>query len=231
VAGLTFLGWYLFGPAPASGNTVFAQAMIHAVAVLVIACPCAMGLATPTAVIVGTGRGAEMGILFKSGEALEIAGRATAVVLDKTGTITRGRPGVSAIRLAEGEDGEAEFLRLVAGAESGSEHPLAEAIVGEARRRGLAIPEPAQVEALPGEGLQANVEGHAVLVGTPEFLLSRGIGLDGLRSQVDAYQRLARTAIAAAIDGRAAGVVAVSDEVKEAPPRPLECCAPWACAW
>jgi Cu+-exporting ATPase len=216
IAALTFLAWYAFGPAPGAGNTVLSQALIHAVAVLVIACPCAMGLATPTAVMVGTGRGAEMGILFKSGEALETTGRATAVILDKTGTITQGRPAVSRVVMAKnGADGEEEFLRLVAGAEVGSEHPLAEAVVAEARARGIQLPEPEGLEAIPGEGIEAQVEGRRVLVGTANFLARRGIALDGLQAEVEGIQREARTAVVAAIDGRAAGVLAIADSVKE----------------
>jgi Cu+-exporting ATPase len=215
VAALTFLGWYFFGPAPAPGNTVVAQALIHAVAVLVIACPCAMGLATPTAVMVGTGRGAEMGILFKSGEALETAGRATAVILDKTGTVTQGRPAVGEITLASGADDEEEFLRLVAGAELGSEHPLAEAVVAEARARGVIVPEPESLEAVPGEGIVARVEGRRILVGTSDFLVRHGVELDGLARTVASVQQQARTAVVVAIDGSAAGVLAVADAVKD----------------
>jgi Cu+-exporting ATPase len=215
IASLTFLGWYFLGPTPAPGNTVLAQALIQAVAVLVIACPCAMGLATPTAVMVGTGRGAEMGILFKSGEALETAGRATSMILDKTGTITQGRPAVSGMTLAAGSDGEDAFLRLVGGAEKGSEHPLALAVVAEANARGIAMPEPERLEAVPGEGVEATVEGRSVLVGTPDFLIRRGVELDGLTAAVAAVQQQARTAVVAAIDGRAAGVLAVADTVKE----------------
>jgi Cu+-exporting ATPase len=174
-----------------------------------------MGLATPTAVMVGTGRGAEMGILFKSGEALETAGRATTVVLDKTGTITQGHPAVGEITLAGGADSEAEFLRLVAGAELGSEHPLAEAVVAAARARGVDVPEPESLEATPGEGLEARVQGRLVLVGTADFLVRRGVELDGLRRTIETVQQQAQTAVVVAIDGRAAGVLAVADAVKD----------------
>ena len=221
IAALTFLGWYFFGPAPEPGSTALAQAMIHAVAVLVIACPCAMGLATPTAVMVGTGRGAEMGILFKSGEALETAGRATAVILDKTGTVTEGHPAVGGITLAGGNGTEAEFLRLVAGAEIGSEHPLAEAIVAAARARGIVPPEPEGLQATPGEGVEARVDGRRVLVGTADFLVQRGVELDGLTDTIASVQRQARTAVVAAIDGRAAGVLAVADSVKDGSPEAI----------
>jgi Cu+-exporting ATPase len=215
IAAGTFLAWTFFGPAPEAGNTVLAQALIHAVAVLVIACPCAMGLATPTAVMVGTGRGAEMGILFKSGEALETAGRATAIILDKTGTITQGRPAVNEVILADGLYTTEEFLRVAAGAEVGSEHPLAEAVVAEAKARGISVPEPESLEAVPGEGVEARVDGRRVLVGTLAFLARRGVDLDGLVGSVAALERQARTAIVVAIDGRAAGVLAVADAVKD----------------
>ena len=213
VAAATFLGWYLSAPPPNSGNTVFSQALIHAVAVLVIACPCAMGLATPTAVMVGTGRGAEMGILFKSGEALETAGRTTAVVLDKTGTITRGQPSVTDV-VSQGQD-EDTFLRLVAGAERGSEHPLAEAVVASARGRHLELPEPESLTAVPGEGVEARVEGRQILIGTTAFLERHGVSLDGLADKAHTLQEQAKTAVMVAIDGRAAGALGVADAVKE----------------
>ena len=214
VAAATFLGWYLLAPTPNPGNTVFSQALIHAVAVLVIACPCAMGLATPTAVMVGTGRGAEMGILFKSGEALETAGRTTAVILDKTGTITRGQPSVTDVVLREAGN-ESAFLRLVAGAERGSEHPLAEAVVALARERKLQVPEPLSLTAIPGEGVEALVEGRKILIGTTDFLAHRGVSLDGLADKVQALQRQAKTAVVVAIDGRAEGALGIADAVKE----------------
>ncbi|MBM2844368.1 MAG: copA [Anaerolineales bacterium] len=195
--------------------------MIHAVAVLVIACPCAMGLATPTAVMVGTGRGAEMGILFKSGEALETAGRVTAVILDKTGTITQGHPAVGEITLFNGAGAEEEFLRLVAGAELGSEHPLAEAVVAAARARGIVVPEPESLQAVPGEGVEAQVDGRHILVGTADFLVRHGVQLDGLKRTVESVQQQARTAVVAAIDGRAAGVLAVADSVKDGSPEAI----------
>ena len=214
VAAATFLGWYLLAPTPNPGNTVFSQALIHAVAVLVIACPCAMGLATPTAVMVGTGRGAEMGILFKSGEALETAGRTTVVILDKTGTITRGQPSVTDVVLREAGN-ESAFLRLVAGAERGSEHPLAEAVVALARERKLQVPEPLSLTAIPGEGVEALVEGRKILIGTTDFLAHRGVSLDGLADKVQALQRQAKTAVVVAIDGRAEGALGIADAVKE----------------
>lgn len=215
IAALTFLAWFLAAPTPASGNTVLAEALIHAVAVLVIACPCAMGLATPTAVMVGTGRAAELGILFKSGEALETAGRTTTVVLDKTGTITRGRPEVTDVVVAGGPEEEEALLRLVAGAESGSEHPLAQAALAAARTRGIRIPEPSTVEAVPGRGIVAEVEGKAILVGTSEFLEERGVQIGVLARPVADLQKRARTAVVVAIDGDPAGVLGIADAVKE----------------
>ncbi len=223
VAGLTFLGWYFLAPVPAgSAEDGLARALINAVAVLVIACPCAMGLATPTAVMVGTGRGAEAGILFKSGEALESAGRVATVVLDKTGTITRGHPTVTDIVLADGTRAEAEFLGLTAAAERGSEHPLASAIVEAARQRGIEVGEPLQAAAVPGQGLEAKVGRHDLLVGSPAFLQERGVELDGMSVALRRLQSEAKTAVAVAIDGRPAGVVGIADSVKEGSPEAIE---------
>jgi Cu+-exporting ATPase len=215
VATLTFLGWYIVAPPPSPGNTVLAEAMIHAVAVLVIACPCAMGLATPTAVMVGTGRAAEGGILFKSGEALETAGRTTTVVLDKTGTVTKGRPAVTDIVVGDRRWDETELLRLAAGAERGSEHPLAQAVTAAAQARSIVVPEPSAMEAVPGGGLQAQVDGRSLLIGTPAFLEDRGVALDGLTADVERLQGRARTVMLVAVDGQASGVIGVADEPKD----------------
>jgi Cu+-exporting ATPase len=212
VAALTFLAWYLLAPA---GDEALARALINAVAVLVIACPCAMGLATPTAVMVGTGRGAEAGILFKSGEALETAGRVSAVVLDKTGTITRGHPSVTDVIVFDVTHAEEELLRLTASAERGSEHPLAEAIVAAAEKQGLPVDEPEQVTAVPGHGLVARAGGRDLLIGSPRLLEDHGVSLDGLTADVERLQRQAKTAVVVAVDGRPAGVVGVADAVQE----------------
>jgi len=206
---LTFGGWYLLG---APGD--FTRALINMVAVLVIACPCAMGLATPTAIMVGTGRGAEMGILFRNSEALERAGRVNVVVLDKTGTITKGQPAVTDIVRA-GDLQEDELLRLAASVEKGSEHPLGEAIWAEATTRGLGLAEPAGFKASPGYGVQAEVEGRNVMIGNVRMFEAQGISLGGLESDVARLQSEAKTAMLVAVDNRIAGIIAVADTIKE----------------
>ncbi|MGC8857114.1 MAG: heavy metal translocating P-type ATPase, partial [Anaerolineae bacterium] len=191
VALLTFVGWYFFG---APGD--FTRALINMVAVLVIACPCAMGLATPTAVMVGTGKGAEMGILFRTSEALERAGRVNVVVLDKTGTITKGQPAVTDIVSVDRECWpEDEVLRLSASVERGSEHPLGEAIWAEATTRGLSLAEASGFVATPGHGVQAEVEGRSVIVGNAKMFESRGIPLGRLAAEVERLQAEAKTAM------------------------------------
>jgi len=215
IALLTFLGWFFLAPPPTGDVSPFARALINMVAVLVIACPCAMGLATPTAVMVGTGKGAGMGILFRSSEALERAGRLTTVVLDKTGTITRGQPAVTDILRAEWVGEEDDLLRLVASAEKGSEHPLGEAIVAAAGARSLMLQAPDRFEALAGRGIEASVGGRQVAVGTARWMEERGLLLDGLRPRLAALQAEAKTVVAAAVDGRLAGLIGIADTVKE----------------
>lgn len=214
-AAATFLGWFFLGGPPAPGDSEFTRAMINAVSVLVIACPCAMGLATPTAVMVGTGKGAEGGILFKSGEALERAGAIDTVLLDKTGTMTRGEPAVTDLLPAPGGPAANELLRLAAGAERGSEHPLGDAIVAEATARGLEPPAPEGFRATAGQGIEATVDGHAVLVGSPHLLEDRGISLDGMGAALRNLRREAKTAVAVAVDGKAAGLVGIADALKD----------------
>lgn len=207
VALLTFLGWYM-----TTGDLT--RALMNMTAVLVIACPCALGLATPTAIMVGTGRGAENGILFKGGEHLERAQALDTIVLDKTGTITRGEPELTDI-LAIGQLDENELLRLVAQSERGSEHPLAKALVAAAQVRGLELGEATQFEAVPGHGIRATVEGKEVLVG------NRGLIQQVTKLPPEVNEHMARlesegkTAMLVAIDGRVEGVVAVADTVKE----------------
>jgi Cu+-exporting ATPase len=215
VALLTFLAWFFLAPPPVGDLSPFARALIHMVAVLVIACPCAMGLATPTAVMVGTGKGAGFGILFKSSEALERAGRVETVVLDKTGTITRGQPEVTDLIVNGWAGGEEELLALAASAERGSEHPLGEAIVAAAGARGLALMELDRFAAIAGRGVEAEVAGHTLLIGTPRLMQERGYALDGLASNLAALQADAKTAVLVAVDGRPAGLVGIADTVKE----------------
>jgi Cu+-exporting ATPase len=235
IAVITFLIWYFVIPLPAdAGTSLFTRALINMVAVLVIACPCAMGLATPTAVMVGTGKGAELGILLKSGEALERAGKVTTVVLDKTGTITRGQPAVTDIlteknavlapviagggtALAEEKQplSASELLRLAASVEKGSEHPMGEAILAEAGERGLSLSQPEGFKADVGYGVEAQVDGHAVLVGNMRMMRARDLPLNGFEKDVERLQAEAKTAIFVAVDGVARGVIAVADTVKD----------------
>jgi Cu+-exporting ATPase len=163
LAALTFIGWLLLG------HVAFTTAMVHAVAVLVIACPCALGLATPTAIMVGTGKGAEMGILFKNSEALENAHRLQVIALDKTGTLTKGEPSVTDVIALNGF-GEADLLRLAASAERGSEHPLAQSVVKAAEKAGHTLVQPEGFESMTGQGIRATIEGRSVLIGSPRFV-------------------------------------------------------------
>ena len=208
VALLTFAAWMVLGPEPR-----LPSALAAAVAVLIIACPCAMGLATPTAIMVGTGKGAESGILVRDGAALEHAQRVTAVVLDKTGTITRGQPTVVAIRPVTGMD-EGELLRLAAGLEQGSEHPLAEGVVRIAVERGISLPAVEGFVAIPGLGARGMVEGHAVLAGSERLLTEAGVDAAPLTRSADEAGAAASTPVLVAVDGRAAGVIGIADTVK-----------------
>lgn len=212
VAAVTFVVWLLFGPPPALN-----LALLNTVAVLIIACPCALGLATPTSIMVGTGKGAEHGILFRNAEALERLGSVRIVVLDKTGTLTEGRPRVTDVVLlgASAELPEAEIVRLVASAERGSEHPLGEAIVRFAREeRDLALAEPTDFRATSGQGIEATVEGHRVIVGRPEFLAAAGVDVGALGDVVTELARGGKTPVVAAVDGRPVAVVAIADTLK-----------------
>ncbi len=210
---LTFAGWYFLAP---QIDDQFTRALINMVAVLVIACPCAMGLATPTAIMVGSGKGAEVGILFRNSEALERAGKVSVVVLDKTGTITKGQPAVTDIVVVEGGKWKAdELLRFAASVEKGSEHPLGESIWAEATTRGLDLVEPTGFKAQAGQGVQAEVEGRSVTVGNVRMFQARGIQLGNLESEVERLQSEAKTAMLVAIDDQAAGVIAVADTIKD----------------
>ncbi len=216
IAALTFLGWYFLGPPlPVNSDmTDFTRALINMVAVLVIACPCAMGLATPTAVMVGTGKGAELGILFRNSEALERAGKVNVVVLDKTGTITKGQPAVTDI-VTDGKWEPDQLLRLAASVEKGSEHPLGEAIWAEATTRSLSLVEPSGFLAEAGQGVAAEVEGHNVAVGNLRMMNAHDYLLNGLAPQVERLQSEAKTAMLVAVDGAVGGLIAVADTVKD----------------
>lgn len=208
-AAVTFILWI------ASGAD-FTTSLIRMVAVLVIACPCAMGLATPTAIMVGVGKGAEAGILFRNSAALEQALRLNAVVLDKTGTITRGEPSVTDIALSAGwAEGRYRLLALAASAERGSEHPLASAVVNAAKQGGLPLTDPAEFEALDGLGLRARVDERALLIGSRRLMAREQVATDTLESTARQMEADAKTLIWVAIDGQAAGLIAVADTVKE----------------
>jgi Cu+-exporting ATPase len=215
IAAITFLAWYFLGPEPRG-----TYALVGMISVLIIACPCAMGLATPTSVMVATGKGAELGILVRDGAALETAHKLDTVVLDKTGTVTRGKPELGAVRLAPGGPfengaGERELLRLAASAESGSEHPLADAVVRGAKERGIAVTSPQEFSSEAGQGIRARVDGRAVLVGNASWLQDAGVGTEALSGIVAEIAEGGGTPVCVAVDGKAAGALPVADEIKE----------------
>jgi Cu+-exporting ATPase len=216
LAALTFLIWMVAGPDPR-----LTYALVNAVAVLIIACPCAMGLATPTSIMVGVGKAAELGILFRRGEALQALKAVQVVALDKTGTLTRGRPELTDLVVFDGllED---EVLRVAASVETRSEHPIAEAIVAAARARGLALAEPASVSGEPGFGVSADVEGRAVLIGADRLMARNGVDPTPHSEVAARMGRQGRTPLYIAIDGRLAAILAVSDPVKETTPEAIE---------
>ncbi len=205
---LAFVVWYDVGPVPAA-----AYAVIALVTVLIIACPCALGLATPTSLTVGIGKGAQNGILIRSGDALQTSERLDAIVLDKTGTITVGRPSLTDV-VTVGIS-EEELLRLAAAVERNSEHPLAEAIVEGAISRGVEPPEPDSFDAIPGHGVEAKVDGRAVLLGNLKLMRDRGIDVTDLQPKAEALADRGKTPMYVAVDGRPAGLVACADTVKE----------------
>lgn len=206
IAAVTFAAWWFFltpGDVP--------TALDAAIAVLVIACPCALGLATPTSIMAGSGRAAELGVLFKGGEHLEATHRLDTIVLDKTGTVTKGQPELTDVRSELDRD---VFLKLVAAAESRSEHPLAEAIVAGAKAVGLTLPPVGSFEAIPGAGVSAVVDGRRVLVGTRRLMEAEGIDAQRAYAAMSRLEEAGKTAMLAAIDGRYAGLIAVADAVK-----------------
>jgi len=214
----TFLAWYFIAPPPSSPEiSQFTRALVNMVAVLVIACPCALGLATPTAVMVGSGKGAEMGVLIKSGESLEKLGRSTTIVFDKTGTITKGQPEVTDVVIAPHFVGgsEEELLRLAACVERGSEHPLGEAIFSAAIARGLQLSEPSGFMALTGHGVEAHVDDRLIHVGNRRLMSEKGFSLNGLEPEIDRLQDQAKTAILVAVDQQVEGIIAVADTMKD----------------
>lgn len=215
IAAVTFIAWYFFVPLGPNANVgLFTRALINTVAVLVIACPCAMGLATPTAVMVGTGKGAELGILIKKSESLERAGDITTVVLDKTGTITRGQPAVTKVHRYQ-LDSQDQLIQLAASVEKGSEHPLGEAITAEASARGLALSNPLGFSAVAGQGVKAEVENHQILVGNRRFFNDQQININIAYNDLEALEESGNTALLVAVDGEIAGVIGVADTIKE----------------
>jgi len=212
VAVLAFVGWALWGPEPR-----LSFGLVAAVSVLIIACPCALGLATPISIMVGVGRGAQAGVLIKNAEALERFETIDTLVVDKTGTLTEGRPAVTAIRPAKGFD-EDEALRLAASLERGSEHPLADAILRSAKDRGLALAEPEAFDSPVGKGVEGRVEGRSLLLGSDKFLEERGIDASGLAAEAEALRTDGATAIFMAVDGEAAAIFAIADPVKATTP-------------
>jgi Cu+-exporting ATPase len=225
IAVLTLIVWWTFGPNPA-----FLFGLLNFVAVLIIACPCALGLATPTAIMVGTGKGAEHGILIRSGESLETAHKIRTIVFDKTGTLTKGEPEVTDVesrepraesrqtgteRRAPSAERRQELLRLAASLERGSEHPLGEAIVNRAKAEGLALSHVEEFEAVPGHGVRGEVDGRAVLLGNAKLMRESGINLGNLAEIAEGLAGQGKTPMFVAVDGEAAGVIAVADTLKE----------------
>ncbi|MBP2654801.1 MAG: heavy metal translocating P-type ATPase [Firmicutes bacterium] len=209
LAVLTFVGWYfIFDP----GN--FTRALINFTAVMVIACPCALGLATPTSIMVGTGKGAENGILIKGAEHLENAHRLTTIVLDKTGTITKGQPEVTDIVTLTSLSAE-EILRLAAATEKNSEHPLAQAIVKRGQEQGLTVTNPDEFAAIPGHGVEARINGKKILVGTRKLMRENKIEIEYTLSEIERLERQGKTVMLLAVEKQMAGLIAVADTVKE----------------
>jgi Cu+-exporting ATPase len=209
IAIATFVAWFILAPP----EVRFILALVSFVSVLIIACPCALGLATPTAIMVGTGRGAEHGVLIKGGESLETAHRLDTIVLDKTGTLTRGQPELTDVIPAAGF-AEGELLRLAAAAERGSEHPLGEAIVRGAASRGVALAEASRFGALAGHGIEAAVDGRAVLIGNAKLLRERGVDVTASEESAARLAELGKTPVFVSVDGAFAGTLAVADTLK-----------------
>ncbi|MDD2047713.1 heavy metal translocating P-type ATPase [Pseudomonas putida] len=215
-ATLTFLIWLIFGPDPA-----LTFALVNAVAVLIIACPCAMGLATPTSIMVGTGRAAELGVLFRKGEALQALRDVTVIALDKTGTLTKGRPELTDLITAE-DFAYDEVLALVAAVETRSEHPIAEAIVVAAQQRNLAVAAVEDFNATPGFGVSARVAGRTIAVGADRFMTHLGLDVSSFLSTAKRLGEQGKSPLYAAIDGRLAAVIAVADPIKESTPEAIK---------
>jgi Cu+-exporting ATPase len=212
VAAVTFAAWGLWGPPPA-----LAHGLVNAVAVLIIACPCALGLATPLAIMVGTGKGAENGVLVKNAEVLEVFEKADTLVVDKTGTLTEGKPRLVRVEPANGFT-EHELLRLAAGLERGSEHPLAAAVVQGAEARGLSLTPAQEFQSVTGKGVTGKVEGRVVVLGNAALLAGRGVDVAAWEPRVEALRREGQTVLLAAVDGRLAGLLGVADPIRASTP-------------
>jgi Cu+-exporting ATPase len=206
---VTFAAWAIWGPDPR-----LAHALVNAVAVLIIACPCALGLATPMAIMVGTGRGAHAGVLVKNAEALETMEKVDTLVFDKTGTLTEGKPKLTSIMASSGVITQLDLLLLVAAVEKQSEHPVAAAIVQAALERKLTIPAATRFQSFTGQGIAGEVQGREVTVGTADFLMSRGVNTASIATQAGFLAEKGNTVVLAAVNGKAAGVLAVADTVK-----------------
>jgi Cu+-exporting ATPase len=215
IAVITFIVWSIFGPPPA-----MAFALVAAVSVLIIACPCALGLATPMSIMVGTGRGAQMGVLIKNAEALERFAKVDTLVVDKTGTLTEGKPKVTAV-MPTGDLDESELLRLAASLERASEHPLAAAIVRAGEERGLALASVADFASVTGKGVTGTVEGRRVALGNTRLLEALGIDPSPLAGEAERRRAEGETVMFIAIDGVPAGLIAVSDPIKKTTPDAL----------
>lgn len=214
IALITFLVWIFIPVTTGSDINGFTRAMIHAVAVLVIACPCALGLATPTAIMVASGKGAELGILFRSGEAIERGASVNTVVLDKTGTLTKGQPAVTSIISLKDHFSENDILQLAASLEKGSEHPLGEALVAEAGNRNLDLHIPAQFTAISGKGIRGIIDDKNILVGNVRLMEDEGINSENIQPQMYLLQNNASTAILVAVDNQLVGVIGIADPLK-----------------
>jgi Cu+-exporting ATPase len=209
VAIATFVIWSQYGPEPR-----LAHALVNAVAVLIIACPCALGLATPMSIMVGTGRGAEAGVLIRNAEALEVLEKVTTLVVDKTGTLTEGKPRLVTVAPQDLVD-EKQLLRLVASLENVSEHPLAAAIVAGARERGIALTQVTAFESVTGKGVIGTIEGRRVAIGNAKILESLSVSVDPLRRKADELRRSGQTVMFVTVDQRPVGIVGVADPIKE----------------
>lgn len=216
IAVTTFIVWALVGPEPA-----MAYALINAVAVLIIACPCALGLATPVSIMVATGRGANMGVLFKNAEAIEVMREIDTLVVDKTGTLTEGKPRLVSVDPAEGTD-EAILLRLAASLERGSEHPLAAAIVAGAEERGVELASVSDFESRTGKGVTGTVNGNRVALGNRALMADLDVDAGALSERVETLRGEGQTVMFVAIDNRPAGLLGVADPIKESTPRAIE---------